>query len=77
VTHITNRNILYLFTILVLMSIGGAIGGMLFTVSGIKGRAEDGFVFGDANGLSYLVDSWRRAGLSSYPSRKQRQRIWL
>ncbi|KAI8086490.1 uncharacterized protein BX664DRAFT_264529 [Halteromyces radiatus] len=31
VTHITNRNILYLFTILVLMSIGGAIGGMLFT----------------------------------------------
>ncbi|KAI8331670.1 hypothetical protein BC941DRAFT_360157 [Chlamydoabsidia padenii] len=31
VTHITNRNILYLFTILVLMSVGGAIGGMLFT----------------------------------------------
>ncbi|KAL0073550.1 hypothetical protein F4703DRAFT_1906959 [Phycomyces blakesleeanus] len=33
ITHITNRNILYLFAILVLMSIGGAIGGMVFTIN--------------------------------------------
>ncbi|KAI8073828.1 hypothetical protein BC940DRAFT_289308 [Gongronella butleri] len=33
ITHITNRNIIYLFTILVLMSIAGAIGGTVFTTS--------------------------------------------
>ncbi|ORX52482.1 phospholipid-translocating P-type ATPase [Hesseltinella vesiculosa] len=33
VTHITNRNIIYLFTILVLMSIAGAIGGTVFTAT--------------------------------------------
>ncbi|KAI7861361.1 hypothetical protein BDF14DRAFT_1904539 [Spinellus fusiger] len=32
VTHITNRNILYLFAILVFMSVAGAIGGMVFTI---------------------------------------------
>ncbi|KAG0166676.1 hypothetical protein DFQ28_007019 [Apophysomyces sp. BC1034] len=32
VTHITNRNILYLFAILVCMSIGGAIGGLVFSI---------------------------------------------
>ncbi|CAO3648890.1 unnamed protein product [Cunninghamella echinulata] len=31
VSHITNRNIISLFIVLVLMSIGGAIGGMVFT----------------------------------------------
>lgn len=35
VTHITNRNILYLFTILVVMSIACSIGGLGFAV-GIK-----------------------------------------
>jgi phospholipid-transporting ATPase len=33
VTRITNRNILYLFSILVIMSIACAIGGLVFTVS--------------------------------------------
>jgi phospholipid-transporting ATPase len=33
VTRITNRNIMYLFWILVGMSLAGAIGGVLFTVS--------------------------------------------
>lgn len=33
VTHITNRNILYLFAILVLMSIACSCGGLGFAVS--------------------------------------------
>ncbi|KAL9539518.1 hypothetical protein PS6_011175, partial [Mucor atramentarius] len=39
VTHITNRNIMYLFWILVGMSIAGAIGGVLFTM--YKGEQAD------------------------------------
>lgn len=33
VTRITNRNILYLFAILVIMSVACAIGGLVFTVN--------------------------------------------
>jgi hypothetical protein len=44
------------------MSIGGAIGGMLFTVSGIRGRADSELVFSDTNALSQssrlVAKSW-------------------
>ncbi|KAG1293014.1 hypothetical protein G6F66_006458 [Rhizopus arrhizus] len=42
VTRITNRNILYLFAILVLMSIACAIGGLVFTIQ--KGSYTEGYL---------------------------------
>ncbi|KAG1141090.1 hypothetical protein G6F38_008662 [Rhizopus arrhizus] len=42
VTRITNRNILYLFAILVLMSIACAIGGLVFTIQ--KGGYTEGYL---------------------------------
>lgn len=60
VTRITNRNILYLFAILVIMSVACAIGGLVFSVSY----------------LTTLCARTRKKRLIHFDNRLQRTAMW-
>lgn len=72
VTHITNRNILYLFAILVLMSIACSCGGLGFAVS--EGMGVVNFLNIDVSSL-HIAYQERPNGL--FTIREPKPRSWI